>query len=32
MIDLLQMREKYSLQDRIRLLGSVKPADVRDVR
>ncbi|KIP03402.1 glycosyltransferase family 4 protein [Phlebiopsis gigantea 11061_1 CR5-6] len=31
MIDLLQMREKYSLQDRIQLLGSIKPADVRDV-
>ncbi|GJE86608.1 glycosyltransferase family 4 protein [Phanerochaete sordida] len=31
MIDLLQMREKYSLQDRIELLGSVKPTHVRNV-
>lgn len=31
MIDLLQMREKYSLQDRIKLLGSIKPTNVRNV-
>lgn len=31
MIDLLQMREKYLLQDRIELLGSVRHSDVRDV-
>lgn len=31
MIDLLQMREKHSLQDRIELLGSVKPTNVRNV-
>lgn len=29
MLDLLQMREKYELQDRIELVGSVRPADVR---
>jgi len=29
MVDLLQMREKYELQDRIELVGSVRPADVR---
>ncbi|KAI0694513.1 transferase [Cytidiella melzeri] len=31
MIDLLQMREKHLLQDRIELLGLVKHSDVRDV-
>ncbi|ORY21988.1 transferase [Naematelia encephala] len=31
MVDLEQMREKYQLQDRITLLGSVPPAAVRDV-
>lgn len=31
LIDLLQMREKYRLQDRIELLGAVKPGDVRSV-
>jgi len=31
LIDLLQMREKYLLQDRIILLGSVRHTDVRDV-
>ncbi|KAJ3485132.1 hypothetical protein NLI96_g5180 [Meripilus lineatus] len=31
MIDLLQMREKYLLQDRIELLGSVRHSDVRNV-
>lgn len=31
MIDILQMREKHALQDRIELIGAVKPADVRDV-
>lgn len=31
MVDLLQMREKYELQDRIELVGSVRPADVRDL-
>ncbi|WWD18332.1 hypothetical protein CI109_102782 [Kwoniella shandongensis] len=31
MVELEQMREKYQLQDRIELLGSVKPSDVRDV-
>ncbi|KAJ6616510.1 glycosyltransferase family 4 protein [Mycena sp. CBHHK59/15] len=31
LIDLLQMREKYLLQDRIELLGSVRPTDVRSV-
>ena len=31
MIDLLQMRERHSLQDRIELLGSVKPTEVRNV-
>ncbi|KIY47322.1 transferase [Fistulina hepatica ATCC 64428] len=31
LIDLLQMREKYLLQDRIELLGPVRPNDVRDV-
>jgi phosphatidylinositol glycan class A protein len=31
MVDLEQMREKYQLQDRIELLGSVRPQDVRDV-
>jgi phosphatidylinositol glycan class A protein len=31
LIDILQMREKHLLQDRIELLGPVRPADVRDV-
>ena len=31
MIDLLQMREKHLLQDRIELLGPVRHSDVRDV-
>ncbi|KAG2003552.1 transferase [Coprinopsis cinerea AmutBmut pab1-1] len=31
LIDLLQMREKYRLQDRIELLGAVKHNDVRSV-
>ncbi|RDB30400.1 Phosphatidylinositol N-acetylglucosaminyltransferase subunit A [Hypsizygus marmoreus] len=31
LIDLLQMREKYLLQDRIELLGSVRHSDVRSV-
>ncbi|KAI0341340.1 transferase [Trametopsis cervina] len=31
MIDLLRMREKHSLQDRIELLGPVKHSDVRNV-
>jgi phosphatidylinositol glycan class A protein len=31
MIDLLQMREKYLLQDRIELLGEVPHSQVRDV-
>ncbi|KAI0727454.1 transferase [Fomitopsis betulina] len=31
MIDLLQMREKYMLQDRIEILGPVRHNDVRDV-
>ncbi|GJJ10663.1 hypothetical protein Clacol_004890 [Clathrus columnatus] len=31
LIELLQMRENYRLQDRITLLGSVKAADVRNV-
>jgi len=31
MVDLEQMREKYQLQDRIELLGSIRPTDVRDV-
>jgi phosphatidylinositol N-acetylglucosaminyltransferase subunit A len=31
MIDLLQMREKYLLQDRIELLGEVQHSQVRDV-
>lgn len=31
MVDLEQMREKYQLQDRVELLGSIKPADVRNV-
>ncbi len=29
LIDLLQMREKYNLQDRIELLGPIRPNDVR---
>ena len=32
MIDLLQMREKHLLQDRIELLGPVRHSDVRNVR
>lgn len=32
LVDLLQMREKHALQDRIELLGPVRPGDVRDVR
>jgi len=31
LVDLEQMREKYQLQDRIKLLGSIKPSDVRNV-
>ncbi|EPQ53706.1 glycosyltransferase family 4 protein [Gloeophyllum trabeum ATCC 11539] len=31
MVELLQMREKHLLQDRIELLGPVKPNDVRSV-
>ncbi|KAL0958026.1 hypothetical protein HGRIS_000202 [Hohenbuehelia grisea] len=31
LIELLQMREKYRLQDRIELLGPVRPTDVRSV-
>ncbi|CDO75438.1 hypothetical protein BN946_scf184693.g7 [Trametes cinnabarina] len=31
MIDLLQMREKYLLQDRIEILGPVRHSDVRNV-
>lgn len=31
LIDLLQMREKYLLQDRIELLGPVRHGDVRSV-
>jgi phosphatidylinositol glycan class A protein len=31
LIDLLQMREKYLLEDRIILLGPIKPRDVRSV-
>lgn len=31
LIDLLQMREKYMLQDRIEMLGPVQHSDVRDV-
>lgn len=32
LIDLLQMREKHLLQDRIELLGPIHPRDVRNVR
>lgn len=32
LIDILQMREKYCLQDRIELLGPIRPGDVRSVR
>lgn len=32
LVDLLQMREKHMLQDRIELLGSVRPANVQSVR
>jgi hypothetical protein len=31
MVELEQMREKYRLQDRITLLGSIKPHDVQSV-
>lgn len=31
MVDLLQMREKYELQDRIELVGGVRPAEVRNL-
>lgn len=31
MVDLEQMREKYRLQDRITLLGSVRPSEVISV-
>ncbi|KAL1408126.1 Phosphatidylinositol N-acetylglucosaminyltransferase GPI3 subunit [Vanrija albida] len=31
MVDLLQMREKYELQDRIELVGAVRPAQVRGI-
>ena len=31
MVDLEQMREKFQLQDRIELLGSIRPSDVRSV-
>ena len=31
MVELEQMREKYQLQDRIELRGSIHPADVRNV-
>ncbi|WWC95939.1 hypothetical protein V866_002806 [Kwoniella sp. B9012] len=31
MVELEQMREKYQLQDRVELLGRVRPGDVRDV-
>jgi phosphatidylinositol glycan class A protein len=31
LIEILQMREKHLLQDRIQLLGPVRPSDVRDV-
>lgn len=31
MVDLLQMREKYELEDRIEFVGAVRPTDVRDV-
>lgn len=31
LVDLLQMREKHMLQDRIELLGSVRPANVQSV-
>lgn len=31
MIDLLQMREKHLLQDRVELLGAVRHSDVRHV-
>jgi len=32
LVDLLQMREKYLLQDRIELLGPIRPKDVLSVR
>jgi phosphatidylinositol glycan class A protein len=32
LIDILQMREKHLLQDRIKLLGPVRPADVCSVQ
>jgi glycosyltransferase involved in cell wall biosynthesis len=31
MVELEQMREKYRLQDRIELLGGIKPSDVQTV-
>ena len=31
MVELEQMREKYQLQDRIELLGTVEPSEVRNV-
>lgn len=31
MVELEQMREKYQLQDKIELLGSIPPSQVRDV-
>ena len=31
MVELEQMREKYQLQDRLELLGSIKPSEVRNV-
>jgi hypothetical protein len=31
MVELEQMREKYRLQDRITLLGGIKPHDVQSV-
>lgn len=31
MVELEQMREKYQLQERVELLGAVRPGDVRGV-
>ncbi|PBK63315.1 hypothetical protein ARMSODRAFT_1024061 [Armillaria solidipes] len=31
LVDLLQMREKHNIQDRIELLGTIRPIDVRYV-
>lgn len=31
MVELEQMREKYQLQERVELVGAVRPSDVRDV-